>query len=110
VPNIKKFFNALSLHTNRAWEVPSIEIPADSSYKRGMFSYLNSLWFQLKRGIFHAAFKRNMKTRGDVESVRDLYNGDKLRGYYVEFDLVQTDETAGEYTELFKVDVDVSDK
>ena len=110
VPNVKKYFNALAIHSNRAWEVPAIEIPADSTYTRGMFSYLNAVWFQLKRGIFYAAFKRNMRTRQDEESVVDLYNGDKLRGYFVEFDLVQTDDTAGEYTELFKVDVELSDK
>ena len=110
VPTIKKYFNALALHTNRAWEVPSIEIPADATYKRGMISYLSSAWFKLKRGVFYSAFKRNMKTKQDTETVVDLYNGDKLKGYYMEFDLVQDATTAGEYTELFKVDVEISDK
>ena len=97
--NLKKQLKAISLHSNKALLV-EVEIPADESYIRGQKSYINKEWFVLKRGIYYAAFKNNTLTTSNTETIRDLYNGEKLRGYYAKITL-----TGVVPMELFKVDV-----
>ena len=104
--NIKKFLKSLSLHTNQATrvdiDVPGIEIysPGDAVKVRDQESWLLADWFALKRGIYHASFKRNAITSSDTPSVLDLHNGEKLRGYYAKIKL-----TGSVPLEIFKVDI-----
>ena len=98
---IKRIFKALSIHGSQAMDI-EVTIPSDDSYTRGMFSWINDDWFTLKRGIYYAAFLRNANTTSSSDSVIDLHNGEKLRGYYAE---IQMESDAGDVVELFKVDI-----
>ena len=96
---LKKQLKSLSLHSNQAMDV-MVEIPADESYTRGQKSWINKSWFVLKRGVYYSSFKNNALTTTNQEKISDLYNGEKLRGYYAKITLT------GEIPlELFKVDI-----
>jgi hypothetical protein len=88
--NFNKIFKSLIIDSNKSWNI-SVYIPPNSKYPRGMTSIINSSEFVNKEGKWFAAFKRNMLTSSNIESLRDLNNGDMLRGEYAEITLTNED-------------------
>ena len=84
VPIIKKIFRSIGVKSNKAWSIPIILIEPDASYPNGMLSKLNTNHFELKEGQYFADYLNNMKTTSSSASVLDLFNGDTLRGYYLQ--------------------------
>jgi hypothetical protein len=101
-PNIIKVFDAIALHTNKYWDITDIQIPVSLNYPNGMVSIIPESRFEKEEGVLRSDYLCNMKTSSATATVIDLFNGDSLRGYYIQHDLTG-DETT-EHT-LYKVDI-----
>ena len=101
-PNVVKEFLTMGLHTNARWDVTNILIPATINYPDGMESVLPEGHFEEDEGVLRSEYLCNMKTTSGTATVKDLLNGDNLRGYIIKHDLTNDDTTE---VYLFKVDV-----
>jgi hypothetical protein len=79
----KKVFKSLAIKSNKAWDVPLIIIEPDATYTRGAQSLLKPNHFSLKEGVYYAPYLNNMLTTSSSPLIKDLINGDNLRGYYL---------------------------
>jgi hypothetical protein len=100
-----KVFDSLEYKSNKSWDVPLIEIPADASYPNGMQSLIPESRFKVREGIFSSDFLRNMKTNQSTATNIDLLKGEELRGPAMEVTLVNDDT---EEVNLFSVTVNSS--
>ena len=106
MPNIIKVFDAMALHTNDDdWVVEQITVPESINNPYGMYSVLPNSAFTKRQGVMFSEFWRNMKTSSSTESVLELRNGDKLRGYIIICRLTN-DQTSE--VNLFKVDINAT--
>jgi hypothetical protein len=103
IPNIRKIFDTMHVHiTTDGFSIPELTVPTDNTNKNGQLSYLNSNHFKLEDGIHAAPILNDITSKDGTESTRDLYMGDKMRGYTMTFKLKSS---ATSQFELFKVDV-----
>jgi hypothetical protein len=92
MPILKKLFRSVGIRSNIAWNVNSINIEPDATYKRGMLSKLDPTKFTLKEGEFWASYNKNMLTTSGIPSNIDLVNGDALRGYYIKHEMTNNSD------------------
>ena len=104
-PNFVKTFDNISIHSNKQWTAPdddSIILAANNLYTNGMQSKLRSGDFRLKEGVYHAAFLRDLLTKGSTPNDFYLFNGRKLRGREMTVKLENADTSEAK---LFLVEV-----
>ena len=101
-PNIVKRFDSIALHTNKYFDVSDVQIPATLNYPNGMKSRIKEARFKKEEGVLRSNYLCNMKTTSATANVKDLFNGDRLRGYIIYNDL-DGDETVEH--NLYKVDI-----
>jgi hypothetical protein len=102
MPGIRKVFDAMAIHATTQFSVPEMTIAKDGTTINEKFSKLNTNHFVLQDGVYKSEILGNMKTTSDTASSRELYNGDRMRGYAMKFKLRSSDS---DKFELFKVDV-----
>ena len=92
-----------------ALEDGSIYIPPNDMYPLGQWSRLRKERFELKEGLYYAEFLMNSRTTRTIDTVQDLFNGDKLVGRWLQLELsnLSDDDAAMEFV---KVISDVSKK
>jgi hypothetical protein len=101
-PSVKKVYNAMWIHADTSFDVNPITIPENDTNKREMVSRLKSGKFKVQDGVYKASLLHNMKTSSNTEKVAELYNGQRMRGYTLDFKLRSS---STDKFELFKVDV-----
>ena len=105
VPGVKKVLDSIRIMASTLWNVTSIVIPKDSTYSRGMQSYIPPLNWKTKEGIFYSNILGNQLTNSTTPQARDLYAGDRMRGEYAEIILENTDTTEAD---IKQIDVNMS--
>ncbi len=102
-PTKVKLFDSVGIHTDGAWEIYEITVPADSSHPNGMYSKIPFGRFKRRDGVWRAEFLRNMKSTSDTASVIEAIKGEPLSGYAAYMILRNVNNPEGERVKLFKV-------
>jgi hypothetical protein len=102
MPSIQKVFDAMAIHATTKFSVPEMTIAKNSTTINEKFSKLNTNHFVLQEGVYKSEILGNMKTTSDTAKASELYSGDRMRGYAMNFKIRSSDS---EKFELFKVDV-----
>lgn len=79
-----------SVMDGKIWEGKedgSIYIPPNDQYPLGQWSRLRKERFELKEGGYFAPFMKNMQTTKDFNNLADLFNGNELRGRWMQLSL-----------------------
>lgn len=100
--NNKKLYKSIALHSNKAWDVPEINVEKGGTHTWGIFSWLKKAWFRLINDTWYCDFKRNAKTHNSIANIPDLYNGEHIRGNTMEVTLTNDDS---EMVKLNKIDI-----
>ena len=101
-----KRFISIFINSNKKWSAPNagdISIPASGNNPNGMVSLLKDGAFTAVEGKWKADFGKNMTTNQATPEIKDLINGEELRGQYMEANLQNNDTTE---VKLFAVEVD----
>jgi hypothetical protein len=100
-----KLLDSIEIHSDGAWVVDSVEIPATLNYPNGMYSTIPQGRFKTREGVLCAEFLRNMKTSSSTTNTLQALKGEPLRGDSAYLTLRNT--STGEKS-LFKVRINAT--
>jgi hypothetical protein len=99
LPITRKLLQASAISGLKAWNTEAT-VPPNAMRVNGQRTRIKKENYKMKEGQFFREFQ------GDMNSVKGLINGSKLRG---EFFIVEMENDATEYTELYSVSTSVTD-
>lgn len=103
--NLVKLYEDIVVHCNQQLDLDTIYVHGNETSETYMQSRIPSSWWKKIEGKWYAPYLRNMLTNG-ILAVKDLFNGDFLRGYVIENRFTKSSVT----TELNIMQVDVTSK
>lgn len=109
-PTKVKLFDSVGIHSDGAWEIYEITVPADASHPNGMYSKIPFERFKRRDGVWRAEFLRNMKSTSDTASAIQAIMGEPMSGYAAYMVLRNVNNPTGEQIKLFKVTVNATKK
>jgi hypothetical protein len=90
--NLNKIYEAVAVHCNQQLTLDTIYVYTDETTQGYMQSRIPDSWWEKIEGVYHSPYLRNMVTNG-VSAIKDLFNGDFLRGKVIEHRFTKTSVT-----------------
>lgn len=100
--NLNKLYEAIAVHSNQRLDLDTIYVYTDETNEGYMLSKIPDSWWKKIEGTFRSPYLRNMLTNG-VSSIKDLFNGDFLRGKVIENRLTKDSVTSE--LNIFKIEL-----
>ena len=100
--NVNKVYEAVAVHCNQQLTLDAVYVHTDETNEGYMLSRVPDSWWEKIEGVYHSPYLRNMVTNG-VSAIKDLFNGDFLRGKVIENRFTKSSVTTE--LNLFKVNI-----